>query len=237
MVKVFFNITINVWNERCQILQAQKNGTADARARLKAHEYCTQLRKEAWKLHSNDRHLLRRTKQYFFTTSIVQLQHWEKRVRNALTREREAREAIQSLPEWVTKQIDSTNDISASTTTVRSRKIPNTTIVNTTAKLKQTILPFCRNVGEQVTEAISRQNNRRRFNRQRHLEERREARDLRQSERIRQEFTRTIVQSQLSEWMNMVRNRIRLITENTVNTNTPGAQNNNNVSANTTTWS
>ena len=132
MVECMFMLYRTLWKERCEINQAQKIGTLDSRIREKTHTSCRQLRKEIWKFHTRDRHLLRQQKKFFQLSSIQQILAWEKRVNNALKREREARKKMLTPP-------SQTNTTSIPIGT----RIQNTTIMNTIKRLKQTLLPFC----------------------------------------------------------------------------------------------
>ena len=131
MVESMFLFVRTLWKKQCKINQAQKIGTLDSRIQEKSHKYCRQLQKEIWKLHVRDRHLIWQPKYFFQNRSIQQILAWEKCVNNALKHKRDARQAMISPP--------------SEQTTLSPRigiQIGATTIINTTKRLKQMLLPF-----------------------------------------------------------------------------------------------
>ena len=188
---VFFR---TVWKERCDIVQAQKTGTLDSRLREKTFQYCKQIRCEIWKLHIRDRHLIRKPAHFFRDSSMQQILAWEKRVSNALMRERMERRKMklpinhQQPTHCVYKQV---------------------TVHNTSKRYKQTTIPFQQHnristSASNDEETVSRTS--RSMTARKKREHYRIARQNRQLERVRR--TSRKVQRAITTWCTNVGGRI-----------------------------
>ena len=123
ITKSMLHFSYSLWKERCSIVQAEQNSTAEARTRRQAYDYCCLVRREIWKLNVRDRHLIRRQKQYFRSTPLTQILSWEQRLRNALKRANEYRSGLRGeLTHWT---IPSRREIQNSVKTVLPTKIKN----------------------------------------------------------------------------------------------------------------
>ena len=112
MTKGILKFSYSLWKTRCEIVQAEKDGTAEPRTRILAYQSCRDLQKESWKMNITDRHLLRRRRNHFMTTALSQIVAWDKRVKNALQREEERRQGIRGeLSHWITTPPTQLNSI------------------------------------------------------------------------------------------------------------------------------
>ena len=198
MVRTMFQMFRTVWKERCDINEAQKSGTLDSRIRDKTYVYCRSLQKEIWKIHIRDRHLIRKPKQFFLSSSVQQILAWEKRVNNALKREREERRKMKLPP----SMRDPAHPL--------TRRIRNTTIFNTMKQFKQTLLPFCpefRTSTSASSETIDTTRTRRSTTLRQRKEQRAQERNVRQVDRVRNKTGP--VQRILTDWMTRLRTNAR----------------------------
>lgn len=199
MVQTMFALYRALWKERCDIYQATKSGTLDARIREKTHLYCKQLLREIQKLNVRDRHLIRKSRGYFASSSITQILAWEKRVNNALMRERR-------FSHFKRKQISDVfrgNACLPINLPPRNKPLPNTTIINTMRRYRQTLLPFAIQFRTSTSASISNntisRTHRSRTARQRQ-DQRREERGLRQVQRLQTQTGN--VHSVITGWVN-----------------------------------
>lgn len=196
MVQTMFQFYRTLWKERCDINQAQKTGTLESRIRDKTYLYCKQIQKEIWKIHTRDRHLLRQNSHFFKNSTIQQILAWEKRVNNALRRERDERKKMNIKP-------------NALCTPLPPRRIKQTTIINTMKRYRQTVLPFGENI-RTSTSARGNDNTPTRTSRSMNHHSRREQR---QNDRQIQQVNRVknvprIIQSVLTDWAQVTQNNI-----------------------------
>jgi len=73
-------MSIHMWNTRCQIVHANSKGTAESVLRDELKKYCSKLRKEFWRLLPQDTHLVRRTDKFFDKAPISTVKMWKCRV-------------------------------------------------------------------------------------------------------------------------------------------------------------
>ena len=78
--------SVDLWNERCTIVQALATHTHETRTREQAIEYCTRLRSARWRIPHDCHHLLSRDDKYFRTTPMINVTKWYKNIQSALDR-------------------------------------------------------------------------------------------------------------------------------------------------------
>ena len=76
-----------MWNERCRIIKAEKEGTLEKRQREAAYEFCKLFKFKLAMFHPKHHHLLRKIEHFFQTSTLDTIFMWQQEVYSAMTYE------------------------------------------------------------------------------------------------------------------------------------------------------
>ena len=92
VVRIIINFGNELWNERCTIVNAEKNATDEQLFRVRMYELSLQMKQNKDKFHPRDHHLLQRNRKYFYRTDRINIEMWQIRLQAALASEINRRE-------------------------------------------------------------------------------------------------------------------------------------------------
>ena len=79
--------TRSMWNERCKIIKAEKEGTSEKRQREAAFEFCKSFKFKLDMFHPKHHHLLRKKEIFFRTSTLDTIFMWQQEVYSAMNYE------------------------------------------------------------------------------------------------------------------------------------------------------
>lgn len=86
LISTLQTMLVDMWNERCKIVNAATLESSEMRYRQKAWEFLCEIKQNYWKLSHDSTHLLDRNEWFFKSSTITKVQSWYENIKIEIDR-------------------------------------------------------------------------------------------------------------------------------------------------------